>query len=133
MEEPRVPLNEETLGKAATDRRAAVRFSYFARVVGECAADTDKPFFEGRIYDLSLNGVGLIVYRPLEPGSTVSLTLYHAMGIFQCDRLVRVVDSRPEDAGCWKVNCEFLAPLSAVELRWFQVQDFSPRPGSNPS
>lgn len=119
-------------GGRQSERRAVVRFSYFAEAVGHCAADPVTVFFEGRIIDLCSKGVGLRIHRKLDPGVTVSLTLKHATGIFQCERTARVVHAHPVEEGGCVIGCEFTAPLTPTEIRWFQVQDFS-QPDAVPS
>lgn len=60
------PIIREALGSHAPyERQAAGRFSYSARAIGEYAADCASPHFEGQICDLSLNGAGLVLDRPL--------------------------------------------------------------------
>lgn len=115
-----------------SERRAVVRFSYFADALGHCAGDAVTVFFEGQILDLSTNGVGLRIHRKLEPGVTVTLTLKHATGIFQCERTARVIHAHAVEDGGWVIGCEFTVPLTQAEIRWFQVQDFS-RPDAVPS
>lgn len=102
------------------ERRAAVRFSCFAMALGEYAAGETTHFFEARILDLSVKGVGLRVRQKIEKGVKVALTLEHAIGIFQCARSAKVIHSR-RDGDFWIIGCEFSVRLTPQELRRFHV------------
>lgn len=101
------------------ERRVVVRVECDKTIVS--AAKDSVTFFEGRILDVSANGIGMRVRRKLEAGNTISIILKKE-GVYQSQHFAKVIHVQPEESGSWFVGCEFGDPLSPEELRAFQTE-----------
>src|ERR1041385_6741292 len=71
------------------DRRAAERFAVNADTSCPFLAPVAEDFGLTRVRDISMQGVGLLVGRRLEPGTSLAAVLAHparGLGSFQADR-----------------------------------------------
>lgn len=101
------------------ERRIVVRVEC-DKTIGHAAKDS-VTFFEGRILDVSANGIGMRVRRKVEAGNMITIILKRD-GVFQSQHCAKVIHARPEETGSWFVGCEFGEPLSLEELRAFQAE-----------
>lgn len=101
-----------------SERRVVVRVEC-DKTIGHTAKDS-VTFFEGRVLDVSANGIGMRVRRKLEAGNTISIILKKE-GAYQSQHCAKVIHVRPEETGSWSVGCEFGDPLSPEQLRAFQA------------
>ena len=67
------------------------------------------------ILDLSAQGAGLLIGRPLEAGATVNLRFTRA-GIAPLAVQARVAYCTGGDDGRWLLGCEFTRPLTDAQL-----------------
>jgi hypothetical protein len=68
-----------------------------------------------RIRDVSMQGVGLLVSRRLEPGVLLTITLANSTRNFSKMTLVRVIHVTPM-GGSYLVGCIFVTPLTYQEM-----------------
>ena len=68
------------------------------------------------IHTISAGGISLIVDRPIAPGSTVTLDLYHIARKFFCQLSVRVISLTEED-GTLVMRGAFERELTEEELQ----------------
>src|SRR5947209_1064687 len=97
------------------ERRATVR--YRCRV-GNSSRVFLAPNFETKaavIQNVTANGIGLLLGRPVEPGTLLLVQADGAAG-FPFERLACVVHTREQVDGRWLVGCKFAAPLQEDEL-----------------
>jgi hypothetical protein len=98
------------------ERRAAVR--YACRLTSAC-----QPMPEGeslgpaRVVDISSTGVGLLIDRPIEPETLLSVELQSDDPTLSYTLLVEVRHARARQPGEWLLGCVFARELSAFELK----------------
>lgn len=100
------------------ERRASVR--YLTTMEAAChpvLVQTLGPCCPTRIWDISLNGLGLIVKIPFAVGTNLSVVPEVLPANLYPGLQVRVVHVTPHDEGFWLVGCQFLEPLSEEELQ----------------
>src|SRR5439155_19926880 len=100
----------------ATERRAWVRFPSDQEVccqpiASRGAADSEMGWM-GRVRDVSLGGIALILKRRFEPNTVLTVDLSTKSGEASCCQLVRVVRVTPGTNGCWIVGCVFANTLT---------------------
>jgi hypothetical protein len=64
------------------------------------------------VLDLSLGGVGLLLQRPLEAGSSLLLHLHSDSRQLTFQLRARVAHASRQHDGDWVVGCEFEEPLT---------------------
>lgn len=71
----------------------------------------------GKVVNLSLQGVGLLMKRRLEPGTLATVLLESADRSFLSQRDIRIVRVSPSREKRWYMGAIFSTPLEATELR----------------
>jgi serine/threonine protein kinase len=108
---------------AERERRAAVR--YECALATSCSINLSlhqdatecQTSWEATVYDLSVNGIGLLLSRRFEPGSLLTVDLTSAAGAMKRTREIRVVRVAPADEGGWFIGGTLTEKLSKEELR----------------
>lgn len=109
----RMPSNESAPGPK--DQRAAERYPVNGDSTCTFLAPVVEDFGPSRIKNISMDGIGLLVSRRVEPGSLLAVTLSNPTRGFAKTMLVRVVHVTPQLAG-WLVGGTFNTPLTYQEL-----------------
>lgn len=108
---------------ALTERRAWIRFPSDQTMTAS-TTDTGVTGWLGRVRDISLGGIALMLRRRFERGTSLILELATNAG--ELRRLsVQVVHATWEMDGRWVIGCTFTSPLSEEELQTF-VREASP-------
>jgi hypothetical protein len=99
------------------DNRTWVRF-HAVNLEASCrlAMAPDEAPRPARVLDLSANGAGLLVDRPVPVGSLLTLEMRSNTGPTVLSMLACVVRSAPRDKG-WALGCNFISELSDRELQ----------------
>ena len=98
-----------------TDRRASERFPVTADVTCPLVSPVVEDFGPAKIRDVSMEGVGLVVSRRVEPGSLLAVTLTNPARGFNKTVLVRVTHATPIIGGIL-VGGAFVTPLTYQEM-----------------
>ncbi len=98
------------------DNRNWVRFACNVEASCQCVDHAESERWDARVVNLSANGIGLLLDRPVENGTLLSLdlrspTTHSSHTILAC---VVHVTSRP---GEWNVGCNFIRELSESDLK----------------
>jgi hypothetical protein len=96
-------------------RRAAERFPVNADTSCSFLAPVVEDFRPAKILNLSMEGIGLLVSRPVDAGSLLAVTLENRARGFSRTVLVRVVHSTPQ-LGSYLVGGTLCTPLPYPEL-----------------
>jgi hypothetical protein len=97
------------------DRRAAERFPVNGDSSCSFAGQVAEGFGVARIQNVSMDGIGLLLARALEPGALLAVVLTNPSRGFSKTVLVRVVHVTAQPAG-YLVGGTFSAPLTYQEL-----------------
>lgn len=99
-----------------TERRVSVR--YQAQLKGSCQTLSAQrgTAWQATIRDISQDGIGLLLARRFEPGSTLSIELTDAAGEQAHLLLGRVAHATARPEGGWVIGCALLNPLSEEEI-----------------
>jgi hypothetical protein len=68
------------------------------------------------VQHLSPAGIGLVVNRRFEPGTTLRVELIHPGKNLSRKLLLRVVHAHHQNDGAWSVGFSFVSPVSREEL-----------------
>ena len=97
------------------DRRAVERFPASASASCTFVSPVVEDFGPVKIKNVSLEGVGLLLGRSVEPDTLLAVTLANVGKGFAKTVLVRVVYAQPQPGGCM-VGGNFLTPITYEEL-----------------
>ena len=97
------------------DRRATERFPVNADASCPFLSPVVEHFGPAKILNISMEGIGLLVSRPLEPGTLLAVTLENVAKSYARTVLVRVVHSTP-GPGNHLVGGTFTTPLPYQDL-----------------
>ena|SRR5437016_3889811 len=98
-----------------TERRASERFPVSADAVCEFVSPVVEDFGPARIKDLSMDGLGILLTRRVEPGTLLTITLANRARHFAKTVLVRVIHATPFSSSCL-VGGTFTVPLTYQEM-----------------
>jgi hypothetical protein len=106
-----------------TERRVWVRApsgkDVSCQPLAATTTDESETAWIGKVQNVSSGGVGLIMNRRFEPGTTLIVELSaKPKGILR-PLPVRVIHATPEQKGQWLIGCTFARPLSPEELQAF--------------
>jgi hypothetical protein len=124
-----VSKKKPSRGLFQSERRAFVRFpsgrEMFCEPVSAETAEEPEMAWLAQIRDVSAGGIGLILSRRFEPGTSLLLDLPHAGGT---RRLlpVQILHMTPEGDGRWAAGCSFTYPLSEADLKLLQEAELQP-------
>jgi hypothetical protein len=99
----------------STDRRAEPRMPVNADTSCSFVAPVVSDFGPAKIKDISMQGIGLIVGRRVEPDSLLVVTLTNTAKNFTKTVMVQVAHATPQPGGCL-VGGIFTTPLTYQEL-----------------
>jgi hypothetical protein len=114
MSKYQAAVNTKTGESAVPEQRTAVRFASSSEA--SCRILSGSTLRDGRIHDLSGDGVGLLVDQRLEPGAFVALDLENPSRTFARTLVARVVHAKVSDSGSWLVGCTFIRKLEQGDL-----------------
>jgi len=100
----------------AWDRRTWVRFPCAGQVSYHCLTDPRQSCRPARLLDISRTGLALLIDRPIDVGSLLSVKLPGARGRRAYPILACVIHQRPEGDGEWVAGCSLIRELSEQEL-----------------
>jgi hypothetical protein len=104
-----VPLRDPS------ERRAFVRHDCRFGILWQFLGLAPKEMPAAQIFDLSANGLGLVLHQAFPVGKSLLLRLPTATLGWK-SYLVRVQNCRPERDGTFRIGCVFIKPLSAGDL-----------------
>jgi len=102
-------------------RRGSPRGWPLAGIFGQVRLGEGPEAIRAGIVDVSENGVGLTMSRPVAPETALEVTLVNAPGLFACKRMAFVRYVRSAAAGGFHIGCEFDTPLGHGELTYLQA------------
>jgi len=97
------------------DRRAAERLPVSNEVACTFLAPVVENFGAAKIKNISLEGIGLVVGRRVEPGALLAVTVANPARGFTKTLMVRVAHATPQPGGCL-VGGTFETPLTYQEF-----------------
>jgi hypothetical protein len=97
------------------DRRAAERMAASADTTCAFVSPVVEDFGPAKVKNVSMDGIGLVVTRRVEPGSLLAVSLTNQAHGFAKTVLVRVVHVTPQP-GAFLVGGTFNTPLTYQEL-----------------
>ncbi len=110
---------------AAIERRAWVRFTSTLEASCQSKGTLKDAGWPGKVVDLSLGGIGLILRHRFPSGAPLTVELKTQSG--RCPRSVsvRVIHTRPvviEGDPCWFTGCAFARNLTEAELQELMME-----------
>src|SRR5437773_9359202 len=99
-----------------SDRRQAERFPVTSGTSCEFAAPLGEDLGPTRIKNVSTSGIGLLVSRPVQPGSMLTVAVLNKSKGFNKILLVQVAHVTPGAGGTYLVGGTFVTPLTYQEL-----------------
>lgn len=120
MAEQLIPVpSEQTKHKPKTEHRAWVRFppnqENGCQPIAACTARDSDTHWYGKIRDISVGGLALVMSRAFEAGILLIIDLEVQGGLRSF--FVQVVHATPEENGRWTMGCEFVCPLRDEDLQ----------------
>ena len=117
MSQTGAPREEGTVRVVSRgNRRAAIRYRCAPATIGKVISADDREFQRAWIIDLSLQGVGMQLTRPLAPGLHITLLMRSNDGACSFELSATVTHSERAPHGDWHVGGEFTIPLTPDEL-----------------
>jgi hypothetical protein len=126
-------LQNAVVPMPAIDRRAWVRYASDGEVACRSAGTLKDAGWPGKVLDISVGGIGLLLRHRFPPGAPLIVELKSPSNHFQRLIYVQVMHSRPVIAqgdACWLVGCAFSQPLNDAELQEFLRAETAQLPGS---
>jgi hypothetical protein len=124
------PLNKSDLdsdGQAlAKERRASARISCDLDTRCQPITGARANSWPGRVVDISVGGLALVLERRFEPGAMLSVRLACSDEESARTLFLRVVHISPHADGSWRLGCAFASELAEEELRAFQAKRLRP-------
>jgi hypothetical protein len=97
------------------DRRTEERFPVNTDASCSFVAPVVEDFGPAKIRNVSMNGIGLLLARRVEPGAMLTVTLSNKARGFTKTVLVRVVHASPQAGSCL-IGGTFDVPLTYQEM-----------------
>jgi hypothetical protein len=97
------------------ERRAAVRIASSQKA--SCALGRESPRAWGKVRDISVLGIGLLMDREIKPGTRVIIEISNQSGMAPTRLLARVVRCQRESGESWVVGCQFDTSLQEEDLQ----------------
>jgi hypothetical protein len=97
------------------NRRAAERFPVNVSTSCSFVAPVVEDFGVAKIKNISMDGIGLLLARRVEPGTLLAVSLSNQARGFTKTMLVRIAHMTP-DHGAYLVGGSFSTPLTYEEL-----------------
>lgn len=111
---------------ANDDRRGAPRQRVKARARIRDSWDSETPFWDAAIRDVSTLGMGLLLPAKLEAGQVIDIDLENAAGNWAGSMRARVVHVEETTNDHWLIGCAFISELDEPELRFFEAARVRP-------
>ncbi|HEV3258792.1 MAG TPA: PilZ domain-containing protein [Gemmataceae bacterium] len=112
------------------ERRIPVRRP--CRLKGLCHglhALADASWSDAQVYDISTEGIGLVLGGPVDAGTILELDLQNTAQTDSIPKLAHVTRTAAQADGSWRVGCRFVRQLGDDELKALLAQgDPAPRP-----
>jgi len=127
MDDTQTHLQSPVVKAPMLERRAWVRYVSSGEVACQSAGALKDAGWPGKVLDISVAGIGLLLRHRFPPGAPLIVELKRANNHFHRTVAVRVMHSRPVIAQgdhCWLVGCAFSQHLTEEEL-----QEFLKEPG----
>jgi PilZ domain len=96
------------------ERRAAIRFQ--SNQEAWCAIDSEPRRAWGRVKDISVRGIGLLLDREVKPGTHLVVEIQSKIQPLPTRVPSHVVRCQKHSSTTWVVGCEFEIPLSEDDL-----------------
>ena len=106
-----------------SDRRAGIRCSCTLSAVCEPIPAADH--FSGTLVNISENGIGLLLDRPVAAGDQVWVVMRAAEDVLLGKMMIRVIRVTAHSNGQWMHGCIFTKEMSDEEKRMLQARDNS--------
>ena len=100
-----------------TERRAWLRHLCDLPTTYRLARPADISKLSARVRNICAGGINVLVDRPLERGTILSVELPGATGQLRCSVLACVIHSTSLPAGSWTAGCALVAELGDEELQ----------------
>ena len=97
------------------ERRAAVRFPSDKRATCQPLRGNKDDQWIAQLHDVSVVGVGVVVPRPFQPGTALTLEVSTEAADYKF--LMKVVRTEVRSPGHWLLGCVFARALSEEELQ----------------
>src|SRR5262245_16517272 len=101
-------------GLQTSERRNWVRYTTDVQVTWTAIGSREKEVCLGRVQDLSVRGIGLLLPRSYSPGALLHVHWPQPNGVPR-SFLVRVLRVTPTN-GSFEIGCTFAVPLKPTEL-----------------
>ncbi len=101
---------------STANQRATVRYQCAPATPGRVVLAADYEFQRAWVLDLSTQGVGLSMSRPVNPGTTLSIRLKSSTEHKIYDLPAHVIHATPMPAGDFRVGCRLERALTAEDL-----------------
>jgi PilZ domain len=119
------PYGAKRLRPDAEDKREWVRFACELQATYRIVRVTERKPSPARVVDISPRGVGLVIDRPTEPGTVLSVDLQSRGGQSSLRMFVCVVRVKEVKSGEWSLGCNFIREISDKELNALLPEDKS--------
>jgi len=112
----RTPPDGAAKAASRSNRRGIIRYRCAPATVGKVITPGDQVFQRVWIQDLSLQGIGMDLTRPISKGSFILISMKGNDGrrVFELSAKVMHCCALPHDQ--WHVGCEFITPLTPDDL-----------------
>lgn len=104
---------------AETERRMRERYPSNLEIIYRPAGDGVEIRFTGRVRNISLGGINVVVNRRFEPGELLSVELPGVEGRPMNTVLACVIHVTPQPDGEWALGCNFARELTDEDLAVF--------------
>ncbi len=104
------------------ERRACSRYYFGPNPVVRFLVRPSFQCSRAILKDLSVEGIGLMLNRKLEPGTVLVVQLRGGRRGTSQTRLARVVQATPHDSGHWLIGCKLTWHMNTDEL-WALLEE----------
>ena len=116
MSHTHVPIEGLSKTTARGNRRATIRYRCAPATVGKVISTEDQEFQRAWIIDLSRQGIGMQLTRPVEAGRLLVVLVKSNDGTRTFELSARVMHCNPVPHDEWYVGCELTAQLTSEDL-----------------
>lgn len=111
------PFGARRLKPAPEDQRTWIRFPCHAQATYQPVKAPEGAPVPAKVYNISANGVALVVDQPHELGTLLSLELRDASGEFHLGMLACIVRISARAKPEWVLGCNLIRELTGHELK----------------
>jgi hypothetical protein len=98
------------------ERRRRTRFPVRTSVCGYLRSAAGEAPAVKLVSDIATVGIGLVLDRPLEPGTIEALSLINVLNGFTCRVVLRIVHAAEQPDGTFAIGATFAAELDLADL-----------------